>query len=755
MLSNLKLGTKVITGFCIILLIGLFIGGVGYYGIFNLQHAVKEIADVRLPGVQSLLIIGNGQKGVWIGERGLIHPKMMAPDVRKAQYDYIEARFKEVDEAWQKYVNLSHTPEEEVLWKDFIPAWEEWKGKHQNVVNLSRKKDELVAQGHETGSQQVLAMDDEVFKASLETRDSYLKAETALNKLIDLNLKIAAQENTDARSVSRTSNIFLIGTILMGLLLASVFGFIFVRDINGILKSLMDETKRLIESAIAGKLDNRGDPKKINFEFRPIIEGINQTLDAVIGPLNMAAEYVNNISRGNIPDKITDNYNGDFNEIKKSLNTCIDAIKALIEDANMLSAGAVEGKLANRADASKHQGDFRKIIQGVNDTLDAVINPLNMAADYIDRISKGDMPEKIIAEYRGDFNLIKNNLNVLIEALNNITGVAEEIAKGNLMVELRERSSRDKLMKALGKMVKELREVVIQVKVAGDNVASGSNQMSSASSQISQGATEQAASAEEASSSMEEMTANIKQNADNANQTEQMAIKAAEDAKEGGKAVIETVAAMKEIAGKISIIEEIARQTNMLALNAAIEAARAGEHGKGFAVVAAEVRKLAERSQGAAREISQLSSSSVEVAEHAGQLLEQIVPTIQRTAELVQEISAASNEQNTGSEQINKAIQQLDQIIQQNAGASEEMASTAEELSSQAEQLQQTISFFKIDDRTTGEGSGRNFQRKATDINMLKPVQGKKVIIAKDSRNNGFEIDLGAVEAEDEEYVRF
>jgi methyl-accepting chemotaxis protein len=195
---------------------------------------------------------------------------------------------------------------------------------------------------------------------------------------------------------------------------------------------------------------------------------------------------------------------------------------------------------------------------------------------------------------------------------------------------------------------------------------------------------------------MEQMAANIRQNADNAMQTEKIAVKSSKDAQEGGAAVINTVKAMKDIAEKISIIEEIARQTNLLALNAAIEAARAGEHGKGFAVVASEVRKLAERSQSAAAEISDLSSSSVEVAEKAGEMLNQMVPDIQRTAELVQEIAAASKEQDTGAEQVNMAIQQLDQVIQQNASASEEMASTSEELSSQAEQLQDTIGFFKL-----------------------------------------------------------
>ncbi|OGU17359.1 MAG: hypothetical protein A2076_03930 [Geobacteraceae bacterium GWC2_53_11] len=461
--------------------------------------------------------------------------------------------------------------------------------------------------------------------------------------------------------------------------------------------TLVADAAMLSNAAVEGKLATRADATKHQGDFRKIVSGVNATLDAVIGPLNVAAEYVDRISRGDIPPRITDSYNGDFNEIKNNLNQAIDAVNALIADANLLAKAAVDGKLATRADATKHQGDFQKIVQGVNDTLDAVIGPLNVAADYVDRISKGDMPKTISDNYNGDFNSIKNNLNFLIEATNNITENAKKVSQGNLMVELKKRSENDNLMESLSNMVAKLKEVVTEVQSAADNVASGGQQMSATAQQMSQGATEQAASAEEVSSSMEEMASSIRQNTDNAMQTEKIAIKSAADAKEGGKAVNETVSAMREIATKISIIEEIARQTNLLALNAAIEAARAGEHGKGFAVVASEVRKLAERSQSAAGEISKLSSSSVAIAEQAGDMLSRMLPDIQRTAELVQEIAASSKEQDSGAEQINKAIQQLDQVIQQNASASEEMASTTEELSSQAEQLKSTIAFFSLD----------------------------------------------------------
>ncbi|GFO60760.1 hypothetical protein GMST_30850 [Geomonas silvestris] len=421
----------------------------------------------------------------------------------------------------------------------------------------------------------------------------------------------------------------------------------------------------------------------------------------ITGPINACVSAANRIAAGNMEVQLDSSRKDETGILQGAMQQMVLAVQALIKDGIMLSEAAVAGKLATRADASRHQGDFKTIISGVNQTLDAVIGPLNVAAEYVERISKGDMPPRIREEYRGDFNEIKNNLNVLIDSTEKITEAAKQVAGGNLTVQLAERSPSDELMRSLSTMVAKLFEVVSDVKGAADNVAAGSQQMSSGSEELSQGASEQAAAAEEASAAMEEMSANIRQNADNALQTEKIAVKSAADAQEGGKAVLQTVAAMKDIAGKISIIEEIARQTNLLALNAAIEAARAGEHGKGFAVVASEVRKLAERSQKAAAEISELSSTSVEVAEQAGDMLTRMLPDIQRTAELVQEISAACREQDSGAEQINKAIQQLDQVIQQNAAAAEEMSSTAEELSSQSEQLQETVEYFDI-----GQGKG-------------------------------------------------
>ncbi len=278
-----------------------------------------------------------------------------------------------------------------------------------------------------------------------------------------------------------------------------------------------------------------------------------------------------------------------------------------------------------------------------------------------------------------------------------IAAMAERFSAGYLEIQANQDGTRlQGINKSLTEMGYRLRELVAKVQTAVTEVATGAEQISSAAQRMSDGAAEQAASAEEVSASVEELAATVKQNTDNSLATEQISRKASADAGEGGNAVSQAVGAMKEIANRIGIINEIARQTNLLALNAAIEAARAGEAGKGFAVVASEVRKLAERSQKAAEEITQLSSSTVLSATKAGEIIGRIVPDIKKTADLVQEITAASKEQTAGTEQIGTALVQLDSVIQQNASASEEMASMSEELSGQAAQLSATMSFFKL-----------------------------------------------------------
>ncbi len=537
--------------------------------------------------------------------------------------------------------------------------------------------------------------------------------------------------------------------------------------------ALVADAGLLAQAAVDGRLETRADASKHQGDYRKIVEGVNNTLDAVIGPLNVAADYVDNIAKGNIPAKITDRYNGDFNVIKNNLNTAIDAVNALVADAGLLAQAAVDGRLETRADASKHQGDYRKIVEGVNNTLDAVIGPLNVAADYVDNIAKGNIPAKITDRYNGDFNVIKNNLNTAIDAVNALVADAGMLAQAAVDGRLETRADASKHQGDYRKIVEgvnntldgvilpvneavavltdmekgdltrtvkgnykgqledfkdtvnntiaKISQVISEVNSAASNIASASEEVSATAQSMSQATSEQAASVEETSASVEQMSASINQNTENAKVTDGMATQASSEAVQGGAAVKETVSAMKSIAGKIGIIDDIAYQTNLLALNAAIEAARAGEHGKGFAVVAAEVRKLAERSQVAAQEIGELASSSVKMAESAGKLLDTIVPSIKKTSDLVQEISAASEEQSSGVGQINTAMDQLNQITQQNASSSEQLAATSEEMSGQAMQLQELMAFFTVAENTTSVVST------SAKVKPFKPVVRKTV----------------------------
>jgi len=398
------------------------------------------------------------------------------------------------------------------------------------------------------------------------------------------------------------------------------------------------------------------------------------------------------------------------------MEVVIDRIQVarLKEEIVDLVTAATAGDLRHRCGTEGFDDVYRPVVEGINNMLDAVINPLYVAADYMSRISKGEIPPPITDEYQGDFGTIKGNINTMIE---NLSRFAMDSQK------------------------------------AAEQVAAGSEEISAAAEALSRGSSESAAAIEEISSSMVEMSASVGQTAKNAKETAIIATKVATDAEEGGKAVRETVRAMQSIAENIVIIEELARQTNMLALNAAIEAARAAEHGRGFAVVAAEVRKLAERSQTAAKEIDGLARSSLTVSEKAGQLIEEIVPGVKKTAELVAEIDVASAEQSRGIEQNTMAVEQLDRVIQQGVQASEELASTSQELAGQAESMRTTACFFKVaadeagghpwaqqqvrgagggrqwtsarrTDRSSGRRKGRPAPRSGVQLEMVPEVEG-------------------------------
>jgi methyl-accepting chemotaxis protein len=379
-----------------------------------------------------------------------------------------------------------------------------------------------------------------------------------------------------------------------------------------------------------------------------------------------------------------------------------EMLRHAVEQAQAVTSAAMKGDLSQRIPLEGKSGPIESLCGGVNSLMETTSVIFSDVVRVFGALAAGDLSQRITRDYAGTFGQLKNDANATSEQLAGIIDDVGRVFSGVANGDLTQRITRDaegifnQVKQDANSSSEKLAGIIDEVRAAADALTGAANQVSATAQSLSQAASEQAASVEETSASVDVMSASISQTSDNAKVTDGMATKASKEATDGGSAVSQTVVAMKQIAAKIGIVDDIAYQTNLLALNAAIEAARAGEHGKGFAVVAAEVRKLAERSQQAAKEIGELAGSSVSTAERAGKLLDEIVPSIQKTSELVQEIAAASAEQSESVVQIGGAMGQLSKATQQNASASEELAATSEELSGQAEQLQQSVAFFSL-----------------------------------------------------------
>ena len=411
---NVKLGVKLAIAFGLLAVIAIIISLTGITGLDSVRKPYDDISEIRMPSIAELGRINEAQAKILAGERLLANPEITDINIRNSEYGILNESWQTADKAWKKYEPLPQTKHEAEIWKQFVPQWNEWKALHEKIILLSKEKDKLLAAGDKTTAK----LDKEIIDASLISRKEFFDTEKLMEELVDENIKTGNKEGLTADNEYNIVKMLLIVVSLIAVIIGGALGIFFIFNIKGIMNSLLDEAKNLINAAVAGQLSVRGDLTKINFEFRPIVDGINTLLDTIIGPLNIAAEYIDRISKGDVPAKITDDYKGDFNEIKNNINTCIEAINLLIHDSKILTRDALDGNLATRADATRHHGDFRKIIDGFNGTLDAVIGPLNIAAEYIDRISKGDIPKEINDDYKGDFNEIKNNLNVCIQAVN-------------------------------------------------------------------------------------------------------------------------------------------------------------------------------------------------------------------------------------------------------------------------------------------------------------------------------------------------
>jgi methyl-accepting chemotaxis protein len=464
----------------------------------------------------------------------------------------------------------------------------------------------------------------------------------------------------------------LVGATVLIALLLCAGAVVVTRPVNRTVSALTQQAKRLEGAVQDGRLSERADPTVVGSEFRSIVDGMNATMDAFARPMRLTADYVGRISKGEIPPRITEEYRGDFNEMKDNLNRCVDTVNTLVADSALLAKAAVDGQLSTRVDASKLQGDFRKIVQGVNDTLDAVVAPIQEAAQVLELLAQRDLRARAKGDYRGDHARIKDALNATAESLH---------------------------------------QAMAQVAEAAEQVTGAAGQIASTSQLVADGASRQASAMEETGSSLESMTAMTKHSADNAEQARSLAETARTAAQDGTSSMAQMTSAMVKIKASaegtsqiIKDINEIAFQTNLLALNAAVEAARAGEAGRGFAVVAEEVRALAMRSKEAAGKTEELLREAVRQA-NEGELtskqvshkLGEITQLVGKTSDIVAEIATAVKEQACGIEQVSKAVTDIGDVTQQNAASSEETSSSATELSGQAEQLAGLVGSFQLE----------------------------------------------------------
>ncbi|MBN1824890.1 MAG: HAMP domain-containing protein, partial [Candidatus Eisenbacteria bacterium] len=663
MLKNMKIGPKLILSFSVATLIMVVVGVVGWIAIGNLTGAMGEIATVRLPSIEGLMVMNRAQLSIVVGERGLFNTRMMDPTVRQAQYAYIEKARGMAQEGYALYEPLPQTAEESVMWKQFVPLWEGWLQKHEKVVELSKRKDQLVASGKSLNDPAVTEVDDQVFQAAMDSRSAYLASENILLDIINLNEEIAAEEVLIGEKTASGSKMMLAIAMLVGLAACMTLGVLLARAISRPLVRMAGAAEQLARGDIDQHVEARS-----RDEIGVLAEAFRKMITAQKGK----AEVAEQIARGNLA--VDAKAVSEKDVLGNAMVTMKGSIQALAEDVNLLAEAAVEGRLKTRADEERHQGDWRKIVHGVNQTLDAVVTPINEAAKTLSQLADYDLRARMSGEYRGDYAQIKESLNA--------TAVV-------------------------------LHDALSQVAEASDQVSSASTQIASSSQQVAEGSSEQASSLEETSSSLEEMASMTKQNADNTQQARGLAQQTREMAEQGSSAMESMLVSMGKIrqsaegtAEIIRDINEIAFQTNLLALNAAVEAARAGDAGRGFAVVAEEVRNLALRSKDAAARTEELIKQSVTLAgegetktnEVSGSLGE-MVESVGKVTDIVAEIAAASQEQAKGIEQVNRAVAEMDKVVQAAAANAEESSSAAQELAGQSQELAAMVGRFQLNRR--------------------------------------------------------